>query len=207
MNGIPTVPGGPKAPATWKNSLSKFTRISSVLCLVFLVTTSLWQGLSLDPPLIVNLVGILAFAFGPGLFLLNLALAVLVKGHRLRHVAFVSLLIAAGGFDLWTTGWHVEKRHRWFIQEGMGQYDQIVQKVMESRALLTAESQNLFKIARIPGLASAYTNADGSITIWFPGGEGGPRHGYIYHSGERLTTKPANPDEYFFRLTNGWYEY
>ena len=51
------------------------------------------------------------------------------------------------------------------------------------------------------------TNPDGSVTIWFPGGEGGPRHGYLYHSGRLLTSKPGNPQDYFCHLTNGWYEY
>lgn len=121
--------------------------------------------------------------------------------------AFVALLLTALALVQWTAGRQFERRHDQFLLQKMPAYDQVVQKVMAQKASLTDQSGDLGDIMPRQLTASARTNADGSVTILFPGGEGGPRHGYIYHSGALLTSKPGEPDGYIYHLTNGWYEY
>ncbi len=95
---------------------------------------------------------------------------------------------------------------RW-LREQRPAYEQLADKVMAQRATLTGEPRDLVDIVPRQFSASARTNADGSVTIIFRGGEGGPRHGYIYHSGALLTNHPGDPDAFLYHLTNGWYEY
>jgi hypothetical protein len=157
--------------------------------------------------LIVDLLNFIAFAFGPVLFLLNFGLAVFAKGLRCRHVMFVLTFIAAAAFSSGMNELHIQKRHRWFVQEGIRSYKQVVQEVLQNRLRLTSDSQFLHKIIDRPFAGSASTNSDGSLTVYFPGGEGGPRHGYLYHSGGQLAHRPGDTNAYFLHLTNGWYEY
>jgi hypothetical protein len=80
-------------------------------------------------------------------------------------------------------------------------------KVMAQRSTLTSEPRDLAYLLSPPFNGSARTNPEGSVTIMFRGGEGGPRHGYIYHSGALLTKHPGDPKDYIYHLTNEWYEY
>lgn len=187
-------------------TLSRFVLISTVVYLVLVFANSIWYGMSLNPPPIVKVFDFVAFVFAYVFVLLNLLLAVSAKGFRKLHLLLLGILIAIGLLCSRIIAWHVEKRHQWFLHEGIGTYEQKAQMVLQRKEMLTADSK---QIPTPSGLVSAYTNADGSVTIWFPGHTGsGMRHGYIYHSGAHLSTKPGNNSgDYFYHLTNAWYEY
>ena len=107
----------------------------------------------------------------------------------------------------WQSGRSFEERHARFMRAQKVAYDHIAEKILAQRNFLTDQPRDLGNMVPPPFTASARTNDDGSVTIVFAGGEGGPRHGYIYHSGALLTKKPGDPEAYFYDLTNGWYEY
>ncbi len=119
----------------------------------------------------------------------------------------VVLLAAAVAFEQWFSARCFEERHERWLREQRPVYEQLAQKVMAQKATLTSEPRDLPDIVPRQFSPSARTNADGSVTIMFAGGEGGPRHGYIYHSGGLLNKFPGDPDAYLYHLTNGWYEY
>lgn len=121
--------------------------------------------------------------------------------------AGICLMVIAFGFSQWHASRYFDERHARFIREQKPTYDRMAEKVLAQRASLSEQGRDVGDIVPRPFTASARTNRDGSVTIWFPGGEGGPRHGYVYHSGALLTNKPGDPDAYFYHLTNGWYEY
>ena len=119
----------------------------------------------------------------------------------------IVLLAATLAFQQWSAARHFDERHSRWLSERMPVYDEMAAKVIAQKATLTSQPRELADIVPTPFTASARTNSDGSVTIMFPGGEGGPRHGYIYHSGALLTQHPGDPDAYLCHLTNGWYEY
>jgi hypothetical protein len=172
-----------------------------------LVAASLRNGLTEgDPSLTVVLTAIGAL-FGFGLFIGNLLLAMFVKPCRWPHLTLACLLIAAAGLVQWTNGLHADRRRRAFVQEERKEYERIVQQVLQSRALLTDQPRRFEGVAPQSIVGFASTNSDGSMTVMFPGGEGGPRHGYLYHSGDWRGAAPTDPSGYLHHLTNGWYEY
>ncbi len=120
--------------------------------------------------------------------------------------AAVVLFFVAFGMSYRESGRYFEERHARFIRDHQS-YDQMAEKVLARRGSLTQQARDLGDIVPPPFTAWARTNGDGSVTIDFSGGEGGPRHGYIYHSGALLTSKPGDPEAYFYHLTNWWYEY
>ena len=130
---------------------------------------------------------------------------------RLKLIAVVGSsigLVAAGlAFLQWSTARSFDARHVRWLREQRPAYEKMVEKVLAHRERLTSQPANASDLLPDPFKASAMTNADGSVAIRFPGGEGGPRHGYIYYSGPLLTNLPGDPDAYIYHLTNEWYEY
>lgn len=110
-------------------------------------------------------------------------------------------------FESWRSGVYLDARHRRFVEVELPQYDQMAKAILAQSATLTAQAKDFGPLVNRPQGASARTNADGSVTMLFPGGEGGPRHGHIYHSGAVLTDWPPGSGDYVYRLTNNWYEY
>jgi hypothetical protein len=121
--------------------------------------------------------------------------------------ACVVLLVAIVAFMQWSAGRSFEERHVRWLQQQRPAYEQMAGKIMAQKTTLTSQPRDLGDIVPRPFTASGRTNADGSVTIIFSGGEGGPRHGYLYHSGALLTRNPGDPDAFFCHITNGWYEY
>ena len=89
----------------------------------------------------------------------------------------------------------------------MPAYDKMAQNIFAHKERLTSQPADVSDLVPRPFKASVVASTDGSVTIMFPGGEGGPRHGYIYHSGPPLTNLPGDPAAYIYHLTNQWYEY
>ena len=83
----------------------------------------------------------------------------------------------------------------------------MIQRIMDQKSALADQPRSLHEIVRRADGVYGRTNADGSLFILFPGGEGGPRHGYLYDSGRLLVANPVHEGEPFVHLTNGWYEY
>ena len=119
----------------------------------------------------------------------------------------IVLLATALAFLQWSAARSFDERHPRWMQEQRPAYDQMAGKVIAQKATLTSQPRDLGDLVPPPFKASGMTNADGSVTIQFPGGEGGPRHGYLYQSGTLLTNLPGDPDQYIYHLTNEWYEY
>ncbi len=117
------------------------------------------------------------------------------------------LLVAAFGWMRWYDARRFDERHARWLREQRPLYDQMASNVMAQKTL-TSEPRDLGGAVPPALKIWACTNADGSVTIMFSGGEGGPRHGYIYHTGALLTNPPwASPGESIYHLTNQWYEY
>ena len=195
----------PNARASWKENLSTTVKACSLVYLAFALPALIWFGLSLQKPLTLDLLLDLAFISGPGLLIANLVLAVFAKGHRLVHIAITLLLVSAFAVAQVTRDSHVDKRHRWFVHEESKTYEEMVAKILQHRSELEAQPRSLRGIVQRE--AFGQTNAEGALTILFPGGEGGPRHGYLYYSGSLLATDPVHVDEPITHLTNHWYEY
>jgi hypothetical protein len=148
-------------------------------------------------------------AFGSGLilFVLNVLMLALLRGRRLVHGVFVLLVVAA--FALFDTArnLHIDRRHQWFAKNGIASYEAMAQKVIQHREALHQEPSDLKDLVGRPEGVYGRSNADGSLLILFPGGEGGPRHGILYFSGGVLATNPVHAGEPIIHLTNGWHEY
>lgn len=187
--------------------MSSVIKLASAVWLFLAATAAVWSGLSLEIPFLIDAVLFLTFAFGGGLFLANLLIIWFLREHRRAHAAFCVLFVLSGALMAWMADLHIQKRHRWFLREGIVYYQTLADTVARNRQTLTGDLQTV-RIQSSPGFIRAQTNDNGSLTIWFPGGDGGLRHGYIYHSGSPLTGKPGNnPGDYFVWLTNSWYEY
>ena len=96
----------------------------------------------------------------------------------------IVLLATALAFLQWSAARSFDECHLRWMQAA---YDQMAGKVIAQKATLTSQPRDLGDLVPPPFKASGMTNADGSVTIQFPGGEGGPRHGYLYHSGVLLS--------------------
>jgi len=119
----------------------------------------------------------------------------------------IGVVLSSVFFVWWRSGVYFDKRHRRFIEVELPLYDEMAKAILAQAATLTAEPRDFRALVNRPLGASARTNADGSVTMLFPGGEGGPRHGHIYHSGTVLTNWPPGSGDYVHHLTNNWYEY
>jgi hypothetical protein len=179
----------------------------TLLYLALLVGLSVWHGTSAYQPAIMALVFPATLFIGMGLFGGNVVTAAFAKGYRARHLAFALFIVAGWIFSSWMNIRHIERRRAWFMQEGVHVYEKSVQEIMQNKSLLADQPRLLEGIAHGPVFISGKTNADGTVTIRFAGGEGGVRHGYLFHSGTQLSLTQANPEDRIWHLTNSWYEY
>lgn len=193
--------------ATWKGSVSFVIKFATLVWFTLHIVSAIWRGVSLQIPIVMNLVGAVAAALGGGLFLANLLLMTLARGYRRAHVILCLVFVVGWIVSLWMTDLHIRKRQQWFFKDGISRYEEMAQRILHDRTLLASRPAELDKSLWREYGASVATNADGSVTIWFHGSEAGPRHGYIHHSGAPLTAKPGDPKGWFVHLTNGWYEY
>src|SRR6266478_5654214 len=108
--------------------------------------------------------------------------------------SLIVLFVGGLAFEQWSTARSFQERHTKWLKEQRPVYDQMATKVMAQRATLSSQPRELGSILPSASRASARTNTDGSVTIIFAGGNGGPRHGYIYHSGALLTKHPGDAD-------------
>jgi hypothetical protein len=182
-------------------------KLASLLWFALHIVSAVWRGVSLQTPVVVSLMGVIAAALGGGLFVANLLLITLARGYRRTHVVLCSMFVVGWIVSLWMTDAHIRKRHQWFFREGIARYEEMAQRIVQDETLLATHPAEIDKRLWREYGASVTTNADGSVTVWFHGSEAGPRHGYIYHSGAPLTAKPGDPKGWFVHLTNGWYEY
>ena len=186
---------------------------SSALLMVTLVyllaggASCLWFSVSLRGHQILTFILLAGSIFGMSLLVAHLVLACRIRGRRLLHSGCVVLVVAGFIFSWWAPELHRNLRRRHFIQQERLAYEEMMKKVVANRTLLRDTPRAVNAVVERPYGASAMTNADGSVTILFPGSEAGPRHGYLYHSGELLSAMPFDPEAHFVHLTNGWYEY
>ena len=119
----------------------------------------------------------------------------------------IGLMAAGLAFVQWSTARSFDARHVRWLREQMPTYDKMAENILAHKERLTSQPADISDLVPRPFKASAVSSTDRSVTIVFPGGEGGPRHGYIYHSGPLLTNLPGDPDAYIYHLTNQSYEY
>src|SRR5512143_2738675 len=77
---------------TWVNDQSTFVISANLLYLGFAVTSSIWYGVTVGTPTILELLLFLALLSGGMLLLLNAIMAAFAKGRRLLHGVFTLLL-------------------------------------------------------------------------------------------------------------------
>lgn len=189
----------------------------TVLLLAILLGSLIWMGFSATYPSFILFAYALSLLSLVCLFFVNLGFAVFKSKQRIAHI-IVSLLIVITLFWFFpfTIKWHRNTEHRWFFQSGMQNYEVMIDKIVQNKAMLTSKGSPLEDIVGRPHVYGR-TNADGSIAIWFQGRGKWLRAGYLYYSGNQLIVKPGNTNGYvfpdnpndhpYFHLTNNWYEY
>ena len=191
----------------WRRDASSALLVVTLGYLFVGVVSCLWFVLSLKGHQILIFIVPAGSIVGMSLFVSHLVLACMMRGRRLLHSGFVVLVVTGFILTWWAPELHRNLRRRHFIQQERFAYEEMVKKVVANRTILRDRPRALNAVVERPYGASAMTNADGSVTILFPGSEVGPRHGYLYHSGELLSAMPFDPEAHFVHLTNGWYEY
>jgi hypothetical protein len=191
----------------WKSRLSTLLAVLTAIYLIGFAALVASYGLSPGVRPGVAPALFLGEALGAGLLMANFGLGGFINQRRPLHVALVLGLVAAWAFAWWMNGRHVDLRRQWFIREGRVPYEQMARQVLLNRSLLSDQSRGLDQALGFDRPVLAATNTDGSVGIRFPGGEGGPRHGYFYYTGPQLTAFPKDPTAPLYHLTNGWYEY
>jgi hypothetical protein len=175
-----------------------------------ILTTCLWDFAPEIIPPVVFPVKICAAIVAGGAFFVNLTVAALVSGLRSRslHICLALTFPIVCSLDLWSNRHHVSLRTDWFLREGIGTYEKLVATIESKKFLLSDKRQNLSRFGEAFNRVSACTNKDGSLTVWFKPRENNYRLGYLFSSGGALTADPLDPENpYFYRLTNGWYEF
>ena len=184
-------------------SISTGTSLARLLVSLLAVISCTWIALTPHTPESVYWVAVWSMMLSLILVAANLVLAALPSGHRLRHVGVVASLVVVMAFWWTSAGWHAQKRHAWFLQNELAGYEALAQKVMLHPEALTSNPNDMERVIHRPLGGAGWTNADGSVTIMFPGRDESTRFGYFYYSG---TGQPTF-DRPVYHLTNGWYEY
>jgi hypothetical protein len=148
------------------------------------------------------------------LFALNL-FAVFISQQRIGHVIIIFGIVAAVAcFWLCVTIFENSQR-QWFFKSGRQVYELEINKITRSKATLTSKSSSLNNIVGHSGVYG-FTNADGSIIVWFARRSYSRGGCYLYYSGTNMTINPIatnififpdNPGRFYMHLTNGWYEH
>lgn len=186
---------------------SKFVRVMSYLCFTILIITSMEIAVSPMTPPLANVILFCGVVLAFALMVADVLFMVFAKGVRLVHAILGAALVFCLLFSFWANQWHAETRRRHFLHKEMPVFQKIVERVKGNRGSLSSQPRQLNGIAEQQIVVSASTNLDGSLVIRFPDPEAGPRHGYLYYSGDQLKVEPGDADVQVYHLTNGWYEY
>ncbi len=177
----------------------------AIACLIFLLALCVWLALSVQT----SLAGAALFFFTivalACLFFINLKQLVVSRNQRITR-AIICILILAEVFCFvpMSMTLHLATQRKWFLKAGMQEYNLMVDKIVQNRAILSEKGTRLEGIAG-HDYVFGRTNSDGSIIIEFHGRGGNLRAGYLYYSGDLLRAFPGDTNLYLYHLTNGWY--
>jgi hypothetical protein len=188
----------------------------TVLLLAILLGSLIWMGFSATYPSFILFAYAASLLSVSCLFFVNLGFAVFKSKQRITHI-IVSLLIVITLFWFFpfSIKWHRNTERRWFFQGGMQNYEVMIDKVVQNKAMLTSKSSPLGDIVGNSNFFGQ-TNVDGSIIIVIAGRGGYSRAGYLYYSGSQMSVNPENTNQYclpdnpyrfYTHLANGWYEF
>lgn len=142
--------------------------------------------------------------------LLRVIIGLFPKSTRraIYECVFVMYLLLYS-IQFWSVGQHFKTRQAWFLKTGIHDYMKKVEIITHAPGALSDKGTNYSGLFPDGEHAYGLTNNDGSITISFSGRDNSLRAGYLYHSGPLLTTNPwaLHTNDYFYHITNGWYEY
>jgi hypothetical protein len=191
---------------SWSNGLSFLLICISAAFFLGICIGTAWYARVRNEPALTDLIILCLTVFGILLIGANVLIAALNRARGLQHVFMVALLIASTVIAYWGNCTHIDNRRRWFASVGRLECEHAVEQVLTNRTGLSDQPRILSEIHVDQTVISAKTNKDGSIIVRFAGGEGGPRHGYLYQSVGSLQFPTERPDA-IVHLTNNWYEY
>ena len=171
-----------------------------------------------------------------GLFVVHLVF-IAVSPRKMAHLLMLLLIFITFEIILpLSHKWAIYSHRQWFFKTALPKYQVAVEKIMRDKTILTNEYRLHDLVGRPAGCqwVGGETNADGSVIIFFPGGDHW-REGYLYYSGAQIVARPY-PNEvslkdkspleliirpnysnqysiaghdgyYYYHLTNGWYEH
>lgn len=135
------------------------------------------------------------------LFIVHLVLSVL-SPRKKAHFAMLLLIpiTVITAFSL-SPRWEHHGHRRWFFQTALPEYQVAVEKILRDTTVLKDQDRLYLLVDHPAGcpFIRGETRADGSVVIYFSGGDHW-REGYIYYSGGQMS---SNTNSY---LTNGWFE-
>jgi hypothetical protein len=170
------------------------------------------------------------------LFFINLVF-IPYSPQKIAHLVMLLLILITFEIILpLSHKWEHHAHRQWFFKTALPKYQVAVEKIMRDKTILTNEYRLHDLVGRPAGCqwVGGETNADGSVIIFFPGGDDW-REGYLYYSGAQIVARPY-PNEvslkdkspleliirpnysnqysiaghdgyYYYHLTNGWYEH
>ena len=141
-----------------------------------------------------------------GLFIANL-IFIAVPTRKMPHFAMLLLILVTFEIILPVSNkWGHYTHRQWFFKTGMPAYQSAVEKIMRDKTVLTDEDRLLALVGRPAGCPYVHgeTNADGSVTILFSGGDHW-REGYLYYSGTQVVARPVFTNEFSLKRIL-WYE-
>jgi hypothetical protein len=193
---------------------SRIINTTLVLLAVFVVSC-VWMGLSFPPAFIYSIGGMAGLSLFV-LFFLNLGFAVFQPKQRISYLT-MSLLVAIllGGLLFFWPRLVGSPEEQWFLRSGMQTYSQMVDRIIENKAMLTSQWRPLTDIVARSDVHGK-TNADGSVAVSLPLRSNYSRgHGYLYYSGTEMVAQSGDGNRYFLNdtlmyyrhITNNWFEF
>ncbi len=129
--------------------------------------------------------------------------------YRILYTCLALLYFLLWPLNIWSANQHLRTNRDWFMETGVHEYMNKVDVIKSVPGALSGATKDLSRLFSTVSPVCGHTNKDGSMTIFFGGRDNSLRAGYIYHSGSLLATNPwaLHKDDYFYHLTNEWYEY
>ncbi len=196
------------------SALKKGPIAITVVYIVVCLTVILCRTFLANPPFFNVSISLVCFFVWPLFFLLNLRFAVFQSQFRVIYVLLSVIILVMPYFNFHHYKITGQIEHRWFFENGLPQYNQMVDKILTNQPGLTSGGSSFDKLVGRPGVFG-WTNTDGSVVIQFQGRHGYWRIGYLYYNGlpvvnPRFTNDydiPGIAGREFIHLTNYWYEY